>query len=117
MEFIDGMDLDRYLEQQRQQKSKPKGKRPTYPMLLSIMRDIAYAMDYIHSQNVLHLDLRCANVMVRMQILLFYPILFPPILLLFHTILFSSPLLTVIDRPEWESLSERFWDLFGNLHL
>ncbi len=58
MEFIDGMDLDRYLDQQ-------KGKEVTYPVLLSIMRDIAYAMEYIHSQNVLHLDLRCANVMVR----------------------------------------------------
>ncbi len=57
MELIDGVDLDHYLEQHR-------GKEALYPALLSIMRDIAYAMDYIHEQNVVHLDLRCANVMV-----------------------------------------------------
>ncbi len=57
MEFIDGMDLEHYLEHLR-------GKKATYPMILSIMRDIANAMDYIHDHNVLHLDLRCANVMV-----------------------------------------------------
>ncbi len=57
MELIDGVDLDHYLEQHR-------GKEAIYPIILSIMRDIAYAMDYIHEQNVVHLDLRCANVMV-----------------------------------------------------
>ncbi len=54
------MDLDHYLDQMR----KIGKEEVTYPKLLSIMRDIAYAMDYIHEQNVLHLDLRCANVMV-----------------------------------------------------
>ncbi len=56
MEFIDGVDLEHYLMGHRD---------AGYPVLLSIMRDIAYAMEYIHSQNVLHLDLRCANIMVR----------------------------------------------------
>ncbi len=76
MEFIDGMDLDRYLDQQ-------KGKEVTHPMLLSIMRDIAYAMEYIHSQNVLHLDLRCANVMVRKSLSLRSPLLGFPLLIAF----------------------------------
>ncbi len=59
MEFVDGIDLEHFLKNRVR-----GGEGATYPELLSIMRDVAYAMEYIHSQNVLHLDLRCANVMV-----------------------------------------------------
>ncbi len=55
MEFVDGTNLEDYLEQQR------KGKKATYPEILSIIRDIAIAMDYIHEQNVLRSEMRKRN--------------------------------------------------------
>ncbi len=79
MEFVDGTNLEDYLERQR------KGKKATYPEILSIIRDIAIAMDYIHEQNVLHLDLRCANVMV--MIINGHP---------YHIDLFHSCFLTIL---------------------
>ncbi len=54
MEYIDGMDLDHYL----------KAKQLRWLDILLIIRDIASAMSYIHDHNILHLDLRCANVLV-----------------------------------------------------
>ncbi len=57
MEYIDGMNLDRYLQ-------TSEGKQMKWMDILSILRDIASAMSYIHDNNVLHLDLRAANIIV-----------------------------------------------------
>ncbi len=51
------MNLDKYLKQEG-------GRQLSWLRMLSIARDIADAMVYIHDQNILHLDLRCANIMV-----------------------------------------------------
>ncbi len=63
MELIEGVNLERYLKTQQ-------GQRMSWKDVLTIARDVANAMAYIHSKNVLHLDLRCANVLVRTYLLL-----------------------------------------------
>ncbi len=60
MELIEGMNLEKYL-------TTEQGKKMSWKDVLIIARDIANAMAYIHSKNVLHLDLRCANVLVRLM--------------------------------------------------
>ena len=57
MEYIDGGSLKSLTEQQ--------GALPEAEALFYV-RQLAEALDYIHSQKVLHLDLKPANVLVRM---------------------------------------------------
>ncbi len=68
MQFIDGVDLEKYL-------TKLEGKKLSWVRILCIARDIASAMAYIHDRNILHLDLRCSNVLV---IIYSYQIQFNP---------------------------------------
>ncbi len=104
MEFIDGMNLEHYLQTEQ-------GKQMSWMNVLSIAKDIAAAMNYIHEQNVIHLDLRCANVMVMntntTYLLCVIQIEPDSILYFFLSIIYNNYILNyIIDRYYGESVSE-----------
>ena len=59
MAFIDGQDLRHILRDYR-----ARGKLLSYALTLQIIRDIATALDYAHSQGVIHRDVKPSNIMV-----------------------------------------------------
>ncbi len=60
MAFIEGKDLRQILKEHNQQ-----GERVSEEMIISIIRDIANALDYAHSQGVIHRDVKPSNIMVQ----------------------------------------------------
>ncbi len=59
MQFIEGKDLRSMI------KGLDKaGARLTYKEIISILRDIANALDYAHSEGVIHRDIKPSNIMV-----------------------------------------------------
>ena len=56
MEFVQGSSLDRLLA---------SGNPPPLPALLDMLRQVADALDYAHSQGVIHRDVKPGNILVR----------------------------------------------------
>lgn len=59
MKFVDGRDLRQILKEYNRQ-----GKRLAIQHLITIIGDIADALDYAHSQGVIHRDVKPSNIMV-----------------------------------------------------
>ncbi|RMG84675.1 MAG: serine/threonine protein kinase [Chloroflexi bacterium] len=60
MAFIEGKDLRQILKEHNQ-----RGERISEEMIISVIRDIANALDYAHSQGVIHRDVKPSNIMVQ----------------------------------------------------
>lgn len=55
MEFVEGQTLDQYV----------KTAQPAPPKILSILRQVAAALDYAHARQVVHRDIKPSNIMVQ----------------------------------------------------
>ncbi len=60
MAFIDGQDLRHILKDYR-----ARGALMSYSQILRVTRDIAAALDYAHTQDVIHRDVKPSNIMVK----------------------------------------------------
>jgi serine/threonine protein kinase len=55
-EFLSGGSLFDYLHKKKQKLTEEK--------IVSIMKDVALGMSYLHGKNVLHCDLKSSNVLI-----------------------------------------------------
>jgi serine/threonine protein kinase len=54
-EFVEGLSLDRLLE---------KRELPTHSIILKFLKEFAELLDYVHSHNIVHADLKPANIVL-----------------------------------------------------
>lgn len=59
MELIDGIEVDKFI------KARPKSREERYHYLLLVALDISRGLNYIHSKNIIHNDIKPANIMIQ----------------------------------------------------
>ena len=72
MEYIEGVDICTYVQQQEEKNKQSDAKNASgeqqgrdWKLCARLIYETALGLDYIHSQNMIHRDIKTANIMVR----------------------------------------------------